>query len=191
MRIGKLIILLAAAALSCTFVCAQDSQSLGDVARQARQQKQQQQEKQDTRTRETPNPDTADSKASKTPHIVTNDEIPEHTGPSPSDRSPKHGEERTLPNYKEGKLSPERWRALILRQKSSIATLQSRIDTLTSSIRFAGGNYDIHEVWNERQRQKVQQVDSMRSELDQLQKQLDNMQETARRQGYGSSVYDP
>ena len=189
MRIGKLVILLAAATLAGTFVHAQDSQSLGDVARQSRQQKQQ--EKQDATAKEAPNPDTADSKASKTPHIVTNDEIPEHTDPSQSGRSPKHGEERALPNYKEGKLSPERWRALILQQKSSIATLQRRIDSLTSSIRFAGGNYDIHEVWNERQRQKVQEVDSMKAELEQLQKQLENMQETARRQGYGSSVYDP
>jgi len=39
--------------------------------------------------------------------------------------------------------------------------------------------------------QKQQQVDRMQQELKQQQKQLEDMQETARQQGYGSSVGDP
>ena len=62
---------------------------------------------------------------------------------------------------------------------------------MSSSIRFAGGNTDLHVSYNERQRQKVRQVENMKAELTQLQKQLEEMQETARHQGYSSQVYDP
>jgi hypothetical protein len=34
-------------------------------------------------------------------------------------------------------------------------------------------------------------VESMKVQLDQAQQQLEQMQETCRQQGYGSSVYDP
>jgi hypothetical protein len=45
--------------------------------------------------------------------------------------------------------------------------------------------------WNERQQQKQQQVEVMKSQLEDQQKKLEDMQDSARQQGYGSSVYDP
>ena len=167
----RLIALLAAAALGCYSAAAQDSQTLGDVARQTRQQKPPQ----------------------SSPHVVTNDEIPEHPAPSQPSGPDSHPKDRSpsLPNYKEGKRPPEYWKSQILQQKNAIASLQRRIDTVNDSIRFAGGNNELHVAYNERQRQKMQQVENMKSELSQLQKRLEEMQETARHQGYTSIVYDP
>jgi hypothetical protein len=45
--------------------------------------------------------------------------------------------------------------------------------------------------WNERQREKQQRAERMQAQLEDQKKRLDDMQESARKQGYGSSVYDP
>jgi hypothetical protein len=45
--------------------------------------------------------------------------------------------------------------------------------------------------WNERQKEKQQEVERGQAQLAEQKKRLDDMQESARRQGYGSSVYDP
>jgi uncharacterized coiled-coil protein SlyX len=45
--------------------------------------------------------------------------------------------------------------------------------------------------WNERQKQKQQEVERMRSQLETQKKRLQSMQESARQQGYGGTVYDP
>jgi hypothetical protein len=45
--------------------------------------------------------------------------------------------------------------------------------------------------WNEEQKRKQDQVETMKGELEQQQKRLEDLQEAARKQGFGSSVYDP
>ena len=45
--------------------------------------------------------------------------------------------------------------------------------------------------WNERQIKKQDDVQRMQQQLDQQKKQLENMQESARKAGLGSSVYEP
>jgi hypothetical protein len=158
----------------CTWAAAQDSQSLGDVARQAKQHK-------------PSNVARSADQPAKNPHVITNDEIPEHPEntnlSSPSDDAPT--------SNKDAKRPPEYWKAQILRTKRAIESLQHNIDSLSSSIRFSQGNYEKHVAWNERQRQKQQEVEDMKSQLDRSQKRLEELQESARRQGYGSSVYDP
>jgi len=77
-------------------------------------------------------------------------------------------------------------------EKHQVSSLQSQIDQLSESIRFAPANCVANCVqWNERQREKQQQVEQMKSQLEDLKKRLEDMQEQARQQGYGSSVYDP
>ena len=44
---------------------------------------------------------------------------------------------------------------------------------------------------NERQSEKEQQPESMKAQLDQRRKALEELQDAARKQGFGSSVYDP
>ena len=77
-------------------------------------------------------------------------------------------------------------------QKGEILSLQKQIDEMSESIRFAPANcVSGCEQWNERQKGKQQQVERMQAQLDELKKHLEEMQESARKQGLGSSVYEP
>jgi chromosome segregation ATPase len=175
----RLIFVLAA----CTIAGAQDSQSLGDVARQARKQKQIPQ------TNAAQSRDGQSAAASKPTHVVTNDELPEKPETSiPDSHALADSRARDVGMSKR---PPEYWKAQILRVKNAIAKLQKNVDNLSSSIHFVDANYENHVLWNERQREKQQQVDIMKSQLSEFQKLLEDMQEAARSQGYGSSVYDP
>lgn len=87
---------------------------------------------------------------------------------------------------------PEYWTTRILAQKNAIASLKSDIDQISASIQYTGPNcVSGCAEWNENQRQKQQEVEGMKAQLQEQEKQLEDMQETARKQGYGSSVYDP
>lgn len=135
-----------------------------------------------------------DSQSRKVPHVITNDEIPEHVGPTgtfgQASRNPNVIYQQ--PTYREGKLPAEYWKSQVQELKNYIANLKSNIDSLSASIQYAGGNCVSGCVqWNERQKQKQDQVDAMKLQLEQQQKRLEDMQEAARKQGYGSSVYDP
>lgn len=86
----------------------------------------------------------------------------------------------------------EQWKAEITAQKHSVANLQNQIDKLNSSIHFAPGNCVENCVqYNERQVRKQEDVQRMQAELEEQKKKLDDMQEGARKQGYGNSVYEP
>jgi len=183
------------AALSCVgIVAAQDSPSLGDVARKTRQQKQPQEAQAPAPS--ATNSASTDSQAAdpdakpaqpKAAHVYTNDEIPEST--------PDVGLVSKQPdlkeNYEGGKQSAEQWKSMIRQVKANIASLQKQMDSIQSSIRFAGGNYEYHVAYNNRQRAKEQEVENLKSQLAQERKHLEDMQEAARHQGYSSVVYDP
>lgn len=130
-------------------------------------------------------------------HVITNDEIPSQGGPTGyrppvprsanQEQSPADGQQNA-----DSKTSAEDWAAQIESQKNSITNLQSQIDSLSSSIQYAGGNCVAScEQWNEAQKKKQDQVEIMKSQMDDAQKHLEEMQEHARQQGYGSSVYEP
>jgi len=186
---SKLVLILMAVSSLCPLARGQDSepQSLGEIARHARQQKEQATRPDTAANAKDPN---APAKPTQASHVITNDEIPEQVGSTAPASQPRGGNP-VLPNYKEGKRPAEYWKSQILQLKNTVAFLQRDIDRQNNSIHFADGNYEKHVVWNDRQRQKLQQVENMKSQLDQLQKRLELMQETARRQGYGTSVYDP
>ena len=170
---GRLFLLLAAAiSLPIANAVAQDSPSLGDLARQQRQHK-----------------ESADK--SKPAKVITNEQIPER--PAAALRQAR-AEESFGPRYDENsdKASAERWKSQILSQKNQVTNLQREIDGLNESIRFAPANCVENCVgWNERQREKQLRVDRMQAQLDEQKKRLDEMQDSARRQGFGGSVYDP
>jgi hypothetical protein len=179
----RFVLFSAVASLLAFLAYGQDSPSMGDIARQARQQKQ--------------NKD-AQSKAastSKTPKVITNEEIPEH--PETADETAtSEGEgqgEASSPSVPGGaKQSPDQWKALILAQKNLVSSLQSNVDKLNDSIHFAPGNCVAGCVqWNEHQKQKQLEVERMRSQLEAQKKRLQSMQESARQQGYGGTIYDP
>jgi hypothetical protein len=164
--------------LLATMSYSQDSQSLGDVARQARQQKTQGHEGKDAPARK----------------VVTNDEIPEQAAStadgSGADQSPELPSHHT--SSEPGKLSAERWKALIQAQKNVVSSLQKQIDKTNSSIHFVEANLYVNgPQYNKRQAQKQREVERAQAQLEEQKKRLEDMQDSARKQGYGSSVYDP
>jgi hypothetical protein len=182
--VRNLLLLSVAACASASPAVSQDSQSMGDVARQARQQKQ---NNKDGQGKAAP--------ASKTPKVITNDEIPEHSedaeemAPSANDAAAGNSSPSLAGSTK---ASPDQWKSMIRTQKNLISSLQSSIDKLNDSIQFAPGNCVAGCVqWNERQKQKQVEVERLRSNLDTQKKSLERLQEQARQQGYGSSIYDP
>jgi hypothetical protein len=167
--------------LLATMSYSQDSQSLGDVARQARQQK-------------TQGHEGKDAPARKVVTVVTNDEIPEQAAStadgSGADQSPELPSHHT--SSEPGKLSAERWKALIQAQKNVVSSLQKQIDKTNSSIHFVEANLYVNgPQYNKRQAQKQQEVERAQPQLEEQKKRLEDMQDSARKQGYGSSVYDP
>jgi len=148
------------------------SQSLGEVAREERS-------KQEAK------------KAQGTPKVITNEDLPEH--PS-SDDSAATGRANSdnAPSRPMGSKPAGQWRAEIAAQRQAVDELQSRLDRLNSSIHFAPGNCVRNcAQWNEQQIQKQDQLQHQQSELEQQKKKLEDMQEAARKEGYGNSVYEP
>jgi glucose/arabinose dehydrogenase len=179
----------------------EDGPSLGDAARQARLQKQQKRIEsakdaqgkaapaKDALSKDTP-PKPAD--ASKMKKVITNDEIPEHIGPTRTLPAKQTGAESTPPPNYDGKPPADYWKSQIQTKKNFLASLQNQIAELANSIQFAGGSCVSNCVqWNEQQLQKQEQLESMKAQLEQQQKSLEEFQDAARKQGFGSSVYDP
>ena len=185
--------------LSCSalFAFGQDEPSLGDAARQARQQKQQK----DTQAKDLQSKDglskdgqTKAAQPARTPRVITNEEIPESsaTTASPETGDQPHGVRYSPPPSGSSKVSPEQWKSQILAQKNMIAVMQTEIDRLNNAIHFAPANCIANCVqWNQRQREKQQEVERLQAQLEDQKKRLEDMQESARKQGYGSSVYEP
>ena len=177
------ILLAVGASLFGLLAYGQDSQSLGDVARQARQQKQNKEAQSKT------------GQATKTPKVITNEEIPESSEAATQTSAPGGQDNGTADSFSSSggaKLPAETWKSRIQAQKEAVHSLQSNIDKLNDSIQFAPGNCVSGCVqWNERQKQKQMEVKQMRSQLETQKKRLQDMQDSARQQGYGSSVYDP
>jgi hypothetical protein len=169
------------------FAFGQDEPSLGDAARQARQQKQQ-------KGTQVKDGQSKDAQAAKAQKVVTNDEIPEHPQSTTSSTSSDQpgGVRYSAPSSGGGKMAPEQWKSQILAQKNAISSMQTEVDKLNDSIHFAPANCVANcAQWNQRQREKQQEVERLQAQLEDQKKRLEDMQESARQQGYGSSVYDP
>lgn len=181
MRQSRFIAWVAGLSLFAAMAKAQDSQPLGDTVRQQRQKKEQSK--------------TAQGKAAKASKVITNEEMPGHADSAPGS-APKgaagDSQSSTASSADGTKQSSEQMTSQIQAQKSQIVSLQNQIDEVNESIRFAPPNCVSGCVqWNEQQREKQQQVERMQAQLEEQKKHLGEMQESARKQGYGSSVYDP
>jgi hypothetical protein len=153
-------------------VTASYGQSLGDVARQQRQKQA-----------------TATHPARK---VVTNEEIPESpdasSDSSEGDRSRKSASPAASTG---GKKTAEQWKSDIQAQKARIAAMQSQVDQLNESVHFVEANRYYNGVqYNQYQLKKQQEALRMQKQLDGEKKTLENMQEGARKAGFGTSVYD-
>ena len=179
MQLIKRLVTILFVVLSVMLAYAQDSPSLGDVARKARQQKQEKEAKSKTA------PD------SPPPKVITNEQIPEHPELAPK-ASNNRNQENTKNSFYDGKLTAEQWKSQIQKQQELVQHQETELNQLKDSIHFAPGNCVYNCVqWNEAQKQKQDRAERMEQALDEYKRQLEQMQETARQQGYGSSVYEP
>jgi hypothetical protein len=148
------------------------AQSLGDVAREQRQKQQ-------------------EKKPQAAPKVITNEDLPEHSETAADVASDQTGADNTA-RQPMGSKSAGQWKSDIEAQKKSVENLQSQMDKLNASIHFAPGNCVRNCVqWNEKQVQKQDEVQRMQSDLDQQKKKLEDMQDAARKEGYGNAVYEP
>ena len=148
--------------------------SLGDVARQQRQKQQ-----------------AKDPKAA--PNVVTNEEIPESPEASSSSSSDTEATpDSAAPESSTGKKTAEQWKAEIEVRKARIAALQSQVEKLNDSVHFVEANRYYNGVqYNQYQLKKQQEAQRMQKQLENEKKALENAQESARKDGFGSAVYDP
>jgi hypothetical protein len=152
-----------------------DTPSLGDLARKQREKQQ------------------SKNSTAKPKKVVTDEDMPAHAPDAdvlPSDVP--HGAvsgERTASDLLQ---SGEQFKSAIVRQKGVIADLKAHIDKLNASIHFVEANaYRNGVEYNKVQAQKQQEVDRLQGQLNEQQRGLEQMQETARKAGYGSAVWDP
>ncbi|MBZ5719112.1 MAG: hypothetical protein LAO03_01920 [Acidobacteriia bacterium] len=161
-------------------------QSLGEVARQQRQKQQ--------------------AKDAHPAHkIITNEDLPAHPESEPSaaslqdekraDASIGRGEKHANPPAPGSPSDPgaaEQWKATIQAQKNAVASMQGEIEKLRDSIHFVEANRYYNGVeYNQDQLRKQQEVERLQKQLDGEKKKLEEMQESARKAGFGSAVYDP
>ncbi len=160
--------------LCAAAVLAQDTPSLGDLARQERQKK------------------AAQNKDAKPPKVITNEEIPARAASEPVASSEGLKPADPAPAASNNAKDAAGLKSQIQTQKSQIASLEKQIGELSQSIQFAPANCAENCVqWNKQQQEKQQQVAQMQSMLEEQKKQLEDLQDSARKQGFGSSVYDP
>ena len=86
----------------------------------------------------------------------------------------------------------EELKAKCLEAKQQIKEYQDQLDKLRASIKFVEANrYSNGVEYNQHQLRKQQEADRMERQLDQARKRFSDLQERARKAGFGSSVYDP
>lgn len=145
-------------------------------------------------TSKNPDSDTNSKTAAavKNHRVITNDEIPEQANTGQASGYRNQNPSYAMPSSAGAEGAAAQWKQVVQGQKNAIASMQSQITSLSDSIKFAPGNCVSGCVlWNERQKQKQDQVEAMKSQLEEMQKQLETAQESCRQQGFGSSVYDP
>ena len=151
-----------------SFATGSHAQSLGDVAREQKQKQ------------------AKDAHAAR--KVVTNEDIPESAEPV---STTSVSDEPAAPASNDAHAA-EQWKAKLETQRGSVASLQSQIDKLNASIHFAGPNCVANCVqYNERQIHKQDEVERLQKQLEEQKQKLENMQESARKAGLGSSVYEP
>lgn len=180
MRSHQEIILMLALLLVAGYTTAQEP-SLGDVAREQRA-------KQASKT------------AKRSARIVTNEDIPERPA-AESDAVPDSGQDQdqnsTDKNASSMPLAPsghsaEEWKVQILAQKTLVAAQQQQVERFRASIRFVEANRYVNGAqYNEQQRRRQIQLGQMEKQLEQQKQRLADMQERARKAGFGNAVTDP
>lgn len=152
------------------------AQTLGDVAREQRQ-KQQNKDSHPTAKK-----------------VITDEDLPEHSEAEKEPAKASHVEGNGDPGEAadEGKMTAEQWKARIQAQKNVVANMQKQADKLARSIHFVSANaYRNGAQYNQMQARRQEQLRELQQQLEEQKTKLEDMQEAARRAGFGNAVYDP
>jgi chromosome segregation ATPase len=163
--------------------------SLGDLARKQRESKQK--DAKDAKDA----PAKAKGAPAKAKKVVTDEDMPEHAPDSDEAVAGPDGphDEASVPKSADDVVrTGDQWKAAIAQHKAALADLKNRIDRLNGSIHFVEANaYRNGVEYNKKQEQKQQDVERMQAQYDDQRRDLEQMQENARKAGYGSAVWDP
>jgi hypothetical protein len=163
--------------------------SLGDLARKQRESKQK--DAKDAKDA----PAKAKDAPAKAKKVVTDEDMPEHAPDSDEAVAGPDGphDEASVPKSADDVVrTGDQWKAAIAQRKAVLADLKDRIDKLNGSIHFVEANaYRNGVEYNKKQAQKQQDVERMQAQYDDQKRDLEQMQENARKAGYGSAVWDP
>lgn len=168
------------------------AQSLGDVARENREKK------------------AAGDNSTATPKVITNKDLPKNVDadqPASEEESQSKVEEdanaanqrraelrathRSLQQQAAEQRIANQWKRQILAQKDRVAALQARVDELNAQIRATYGNVQYEPPYSGSQARQLRRVSQTRQQLDVQRMRLADMQESARRAGMHTPVYDP
>ena len=149
-------------------------QSLGDVARTQRQNLNQ-------------------KPASAAHKVITDEDISSHeedskTAKGTTDKSVDGDHNAPINTASNG----EELKAKCLEAKQAIKDYQHQIDQLRASSQLVEANrYSNGVQYNQQQLRKQQEADRMEKQLEIAKKKFTDLQEQARKAGFGSAVYDP
>jgi hypothetical protein len=146
-------------------------QSLGDVARRQREKEQA-------------------KKDQPVPKVITNEDLPQHSEADSDAEAADQGHE-PVPRAHTSK-SAEQWKSQIEAQKKTIEMLQRQMDRLSATIHYVEANRYVNGAQhNLRQEQKEAEIGRMQDQMEMQKQKLNEMQEGARKDGFGNGVYDP
>ena len=130
--------------------------------------------------------------------VITDDDMPKRPhAPMQSENAKEDEKDERAPNRDSRSRAPssqsaEYWKAQILIQKRSVSAQQEQVNQFRESIHFVEANRYVNGAqYNEQQRRRQIQLDQMEKQLEHQKKRLADMQESARKAGFGNSVYDP
>ncbi len=188
----RIVIRIAAIALSLLMTLVAYGQSLGDVARENREKK-------------------ADDTSTTLPRMITNKDLPKDpeanqgspTAPAGTDSAASSAtsdllldDRRAARRSAEQRLAEQRaadqWKRQILAQKNKVVTLQARFDLLKASMQPANSTAQYESLtYNHYQARQWLRIEQAQQQLDEQKMKLDQMQEAARHAGMRTAVYDP
>jgi len=151
------------------------AQSLGGIARQQQQKKQ------------------SDNSVPK--KVLTNDDMPAVSSSAPAGSKPNAAAKGTSTSPSKDSTttwSAEKFRSEIQKQKDAIAETQKAIDQIKPTINHVQNNRNIctnAPEYNAYQDEKQRMVNQLKGQLAEPQSDLVDLQEKARKAGYGNAVY--
>jgi len=167
-----------------TLPMASHAQSLGEIARQQRESKN---HKADSQSAAMPKKVYGDEDIAKSKSEDAAAPAAPDNSSSKSSTGSKDTKEKNPPT-----MSADQWRAKIQKKKDLIAAMQERIDALEASVNYVQNNRNLYTnapEYNEHQHQKELAAQQLKAELEQQKTELSDLQEQARQQGFGNSVY--